>query len=206
MRILKAWRILKSGAVLSLSWCLFFCFIVYNGHTLCLSNVISPINVSGKLILESASLYEDLTYCTSFVSFHIKCADMSIFLLRGMLNNTGVTEKVLLGDHSRIKQISGRRSLDGASKCIASCWNGRSAPVWLSLHCLRDTAEAYQPWAEEAPSGLPRPVKVFQITSAVIGGLGGEEPRPRGAEEKIKPCHFMGNCFLLLCCYVLGFP
>lgn len=26
----------------------FFCFLVYNGHTLCLSNVISPINVSGK--------------------------------------------------------------------------------------------------------------------------------------------------------------
>lgn len=29
----------------------FFCFIVYNGHTLCLSNVISPINVSGKFTL-----------------------------------------------------------------------------------------------------------------------------------------------------------
>lgn len=86
---------MNSGAVLSLSWCLFFCFIVYNGHTLCLSNVISPINVSGKFTLENASLYEDLTYCTCtcFVLFHIKCVDMSIFLLRGMLNNTGITRK-----------------------------------------------------------------------------------------------------------------
>lgn len=28
----------------------FFCFIVYNGHTLCLINVIGPINVFGKFI------------------------------------------------------------------------------------------------------------------------------------------------------------
>lgn len=59
----------------------FFCFIVYNGHTLCLSNVISPINVSGKLLffLENASLYKDLTCCifSCFVLFHIKCVDMS---------------------------------------------------------------------------------------------------------------------------------
>lgn len=77
-----------------------FCFIVYNGHTLCLSNVISPINVSGKFTLENASLYEDLTYCTCtcFVPFHIKCVDMSILLLRGMLNNISTTESALIRD------------------------------------------------------------------------------------------------------------
>lgn len=77
--------------------------------SLCLSNVISPINVSGKFTLENASVYEDLTSCTCicFVLFHIKCVDMSIFLLRGMLNNTGITEKALLRDYNRITQMSG---------------------------------------------------------------------------------------------------
>lgn len=99
----------------------FFCFIVYNGHTLCLSNVISPINVSGKFTLENASLYEDLTYCTCtcFVLFHIKCVDMSIFLHRGMLNNSGITQKALHRDLRCQDSVF----LDRASK-------------WTALDCL----------------------------------------------------------------------
>lgn len=35
----------------------FFCFIVYNGHTLCLINVIGPINVFGKLFFVNIFLF-----------------------------------------------------------------------------------------------------------------------------------------------------
>lgn len=110
----------------------FFCFIVYNGHTLCLSNVISPINVSGKFTLENASLYEDLTYCTCtcFVLFHIKCVDMSIILLRGMLNNTGITEKALLRDYSCIPQTAGKGFLDRLSK-----WTARDCLLLKQMQC-----------------------------------------------------------------------
>lgn len=46
----KKFNILCLAHFLEQSWCLFFCFIVYNGHTLCLINVIGPINVFGTLI------------------------------------------------------------------------------------------------------------------------------------------------------------
>lgn len=42
----------------------FFCFIVYNGHTLCLSNVIGPINVFGKLI--SVNIFQCLHFGNFF--------------------------------------------------------------------------------------------------------------------------------------------
>lgn len=48
--------------------------------------------------------------------------------------------------------------------------------VWLSFLYLRDATEAYQPCTDEAPPGLPWPVIVFQITSMVNKGQGGEEP------------------------------
>lgn len=44
-------------------------------------------------LLENASLYEDYCTCTCFVLIHIKCVDMSIFLLGGVLNDAGVANR-----------------------------------------------------------------------------------------------------------------
>lgn len=78
---------------------------------------------------KNASVYEDLTSCTCicFVPFHIKCVDMSLFLLRGMLNNTGEFVE-------RAAATAGRLRWDHADVELVFAWrkpqtSGSSAPA-----------------------------------------------------------------------------
>lgn len=58
----------------------FFCFIVYNGHTLCLINVIGPINVFGKFIF--VNIFQFLHFgCPCKINFFY----ISIFLQKSEL-------------------------------------------------------------------------------------------------------------------------
>lgn len=58
----------------------FFCFIVYNGHTLCLINVIGPINVFGKLFFVNIFLFLHFGYPCKINFFY-----WSIFLQKKTL-------------------------------------------------------------------------------------------------------------------------